>query len=191
MHQVKDVIYLTFFFFFSFSTSSSYTIGMRDCYVYLDCSCCGTDFSTYLHLNGNYYFRSDFLNSILASESCYDLKTTPQLQEQLQVQIPSSLSTYHTQYLAVENYMKAIAFADCIFTPLFEERVYVDGVDSNFDVEESALDQSGFVDYTTYESYVAAEWNTESNPKAYLFDSICRTDMLLAANLPIPPTRDR
>ena len=164
---------------------------MRDCYVYLDYSCCGTKFSTYLHLNGNYYFRSDFVNAILESESSNAVISTPQLQEQLQLsnQQPNNSVTYY-QYLTVENYMKAIAFADCIFTPLFEERVYVDGVDSNFDVEESALDKSGFVDYT-HESYTASEWNTESNPKAYLFDSICRTDMLLAANLPIPPTRDR
>ena len=163
---------------------------MRDCYVYLDYSCCGAEFSTYLHLNGNYYFRTEFVESILATSGGGSVTTLPQSQEQLQVEVQQLASSKQQQYRAVENYITAVSYADCIFTPLYEERVYVDGVDSNFDVEECALDQSGFVDYT-HESYMAAEWNKESNPKSYLYDSICRLDMLLAANLPLPPTRDR
>lgn len=161
---------------------------MRDCYVYLDSSCCGAEFSTYLHANGNYYFRTEFVESILATSRGNSVTTSPQSQEQLQVEMQQSAS--NKQYRAVDSYIKAVSYADCIFTPLYEERVYVDGVDSNFDVEECALDQSGFVEYT-HESYMSAEWNKESNPKSYLYDSICRLDMLLAANLPLPPSRDR
>ena len=148
--------------------------GMRDCYIYLDYSCSGSEFSTYNHINGNYYFRSDFLNMITSDKNNVILSDEQRQRE----------------YMAIENHIKAIAFADCIFTPLYEERVYLNGSESNFDLEESSLDKSGFVNIT-HESYMADEWNNVANPKSYLHDAFCRLDMLLAANLPQPENRER
>ena len=144
-------------------SSSYYDTGLRDCYVYLDYSCSSAEFRSYKHINGNYYFDSDFLISLIGDTN--------------------NEREHDSRHLAIGNYLKVIQHADCMFTPVYEPKVILNEFESNFDLEESALQNSGIVEYT-HESYTSPQWNDVSHPNSYLHDCFCRLDMLLSSALP-------